>query len=46
MEHLAEAAELLSALLAVNSEAWPALTAAMSDELFGRLKRWHRVRLS
>lgn len=43
----AEAAELLHALLAVpSSEGWPALAAAMSDELFERLKRWHAARLA
>ena len=33
--------ELLCALLAVPSEGWHALAAAMSQELFDRLKRWH-----
>ena len=38
--------KLLSALLAVQSEGWHALAAAMSDELFDRLKRWHAPRLA
>jgi hypothetical protein len=41
-----EAAELLYALLAVQSEGWHALATAMSDELFDRLKRWHAPRLA
>jgi hypothetical protein len=45
-ERPGEAAELLHALLAVPSDGWPALAAAMSDELFDRLKRWHAVRLA
>jgi hypothetical protein len=41
-----EEAELLSALLAVPSEGWHALAAAMSEELFDRLKRWQAARLA
>jgi hypothetical protein len=41
-----EAADLLYALLAVQSDGWTALAAAMSDVLFDRLKHWHRVRLA
>jgi hypothetical protein len=41
-----EAAELLSALLSVTSEGWYPLAAAMSQELFDRLKRWHAARLT
>ena len=42
-----EAGDLLFALLAVPSEAgWHALAAAMSQELFDRLKRWHVPRLA
>jgi hypothetical protein len=43
---LDEAAELLGALLAVQSEGWHSLAAAMSQELFDRLKRWRTVRLA
>ena len=39
-ERPGEAAELLSALLAVPSEGWHALAAAMSQELFDGLKHW------
>jgi hypothetical protein len=39
-EHPGEAADLLSALLAVQSEGWHPLAAAMSEELFNRLKHW------
>jgi hypothetical protein len=46
-ERLDEDADLLLyALLAVQSEGWHALAAAMSDELFDRLKRWHAPRLA
>jgi hypothetical protein len=45
-ERPGEAAELLYALLAVQSEGWHALAAAMSQELFDRLKRWHAARLA
>jgi hypothetical protein len=41
-----EAAKLLLALLAVESEGWHALAAAMSQELFDGLKRWHAPRLA
>jgi hypothetical protein len=41
-----ESAELLCALLAVQSDGWHALAEAMSDELFDRLKRWHAPRLA
>jgi hypothetical protein len=45
-ERPGEAAELLHALLSVSSDGWPALAAAMSDDLFDRLKRWHAPRLA
>jgi hypothetical protein len=45
-ERPGDPAELLAALLGVPSEGWPALAAAMSDELFDRLKRWHAARLA
>ena len=41
-----EAAELLGELLAVPSEGWHALAAAMSQELFDGLKRWHAACLA
>jgi len=41
-----EAAELLSALLRVQSEGWQALADAMSQGLFDRLKRWHAAGLA
>ena len=41
-----EAAKLLLALLAVQSEGWQALADAMSQGLFDRLKRWHAPRLA
>jgi hypothetical protein len=41
-----EEAERLFALLAVQSDGWHALAAAMSEELFARLKRWHASRLA
>jgi hypothetical protein len=34
------AAELLRALLSVNSEGWKTIAAAMTDDLFDGLKRW------
>ena len=40
------AEDLLHALLVVQSEGWHALTAAMSQELFDRLKCWHAARLA
>jgi hypothetical protein len=43
---LDEAAEFLGALLAVPSEGWHPLAAAMSQELFHRLKRWRAIRLA
>jgi hypothetical protein len=46
LERIGEDAELLSALLAVQSEAWHALAAAMSEELFERVKRWRATRLA
>jgi len=36
-----EAAKLLHALLAVPSDGWHSLAAAMPEVLFHRLKRWH-----
>ena len=45
-ERPSESAELLDALLGVQSEGRQALAAAMSDELFNRLKRWHAPRLT
>ena len=42
---LDEAAEFLGALLAVPSEGWHALAAAMSQELFDGLKHWQATRL-
>jgi len=45
-ESLREAAELLGELLAVPSEGWHALAAAMSQELFDGLKRWHAACLA
>ena len=45
-ERADEAAELLDALLAVQNEGWQALAAAMSDELFAQLKRWHALRVA
>jgi hypothetical protein len=40
--HPGEAEALLDELLAVRSEGWRALAAAMSEELIERLKRWRR----
>jgi hypothetical protein len=40
---LGDAGELLDELLSVPSEGWRALAAAMSEDLFDRLKRWRRV---
>jgi hypothetical protein len=46
-EPFGEVDELLFALLAVPSEGgWHAPAAAMSQELFDRLKRWHVPRLA
>jgi hypothetical protein len=45
-ERPGEAARLLDELFAVTSEGWQALAAAMSQELFDRLKRWHASRLA
>ena len=42
----AREADLLSALLAVQSEGSQALADAMSQGLFDRLKRWHAPRLA
>ena len=44
-ERPGEAVELLYALLAVQSEGWHALAAAMSQELFDGLKHWQATRL-
>ena len=41
-----EAADLLHALLAVESDGWHSLAAAMSEELFRSLRRWHAGHLA
>ena len=45
-ERSGEAEALLDELLAVRSEGWRALAAAMSEELFERLKWWRPDRLA